>query len=315
MCLINIKRISDKIIDHKPHQSSMPFKLPFKQVDVFTSQGFKGNPVAVINCLGIDESEVTQEQLQAVANWTNLSETTFIFKPSSDQFDYKLRIFTPKNELPFAGHPTVGSCKAFLEFTNQIGKKNVVYQECGVGRVELTIKDNLISFQGEQTIVEDIPEQVANDYAKALNVIPIEPVKLLKVGPNWVVILVDEAQLCYDCNPDFSKVNQISQVNDHTGIILAGKKKGTDSEYEMRAFAPVINVNEDPVCGSGALSLIRYLKDTENVEHTTEIKITQGGRVGRNGQISGIIKVHSNDNITYHVGGDAVTVIEGQILL
>ncbi|CAL9731437.1 hypothetical protein MOUN0_L08878 [Monosporozyma unispora] len=293
----------------------MPFKLPFKQVDVFTSEGFKGNPVAVINCLGINESEVTKDQLQAVANWTNLSETTFIFKPSSDQFDYKLRIFTPKNELPFAGHPTIGSCKAFLEFTNQIGKKDVVYQECGVGRVELTIKGKLISFQGEQTIVEDIADDVAKGYAQTLGVTPIETVKLLKVGPNWVVILVDEAQLCYNSNPDFAKISQISNVNDHTGIILGGKKKGTTNEYEMRAFAPVINVDEDPVCGSGALAFIRYLKDAEKIEATSEIKITQGGRLGRNGQISGIVKVHEDGKYTYHVGGDSLTVIEGQILL
>lgn len=293
----------------------MSFKLPFKQVDVFTSEGFKGNPVAVINCMGIDESQVTKEQLQYVANWTNLSETTFLFKPTSDKYDYKLRIFTPKNELPFAGHPTVGSCKAFLEFTGNIGKKPVVYQECGVGIVELTIKNNLISFQAEQTTIEELPSNVADEYCQSLGAKAIEPPKLLKVGPNWVVILVDDAQICFDANPDFANISRVSEVNNHTGIILGGKKKGTSNEYEMRAFAPVINVEEDPVCGSGALSFIRYLKDIEGIDTTTEIKITQGGRLGRNGQIQGIIKVHEDGSTTYHVGGDALTVIEGQINL
>lgn len=90
----------------------MSLTVPFKQVDVFTEKPFKGNPVAVVNFLEVDESGVTQEELQAIANWTNLSETTFLFKPSDDKCDYKLRIFSPRSELPFAGHPTIGSCKA-----------------------------------------------------------------------------------------------------------------------------------------------------------------------------------------------------------
>lgn len=293
----------------------MALQLPFKQIDVFTSQGFKGNPVAVINCLDIEESQVTKEQLQAVANWTNLSETTFIFKPSSDKHDYKLRIFTPKNELPFAGHPTIGSCKAYLEFTNSIGKKNVVYQECGVGIITLSVKDQSIAFEAAKTSVERIDTTVANDYCQALGVTAIQPPKMLDVGPHWVVILVDDAQTCYDANPDFAKISQISKINDHVGIILGGKRAGTTNEYEMRAFAPVINVDEDPVCGSGALSLIRYLKDVEDIQETTDIKITQGGRLGRNGKIHGTIRVHDDSSISYYIGGDSVTVIEGQIQL
>lgn len=293
----------------------MPFKLPFKQVDVFTSQGFKGNPVAVINCMGIEESQVTTEQLQGVANWTNLSETTFLFKPTDSKYDYKLRIFTPKNELPFAGHPTVGSCKAYLEFSGKVGSVTTVYQECGVGIVELTVSEGKISFQAEKTVIEDLDEQVANQYCETLGVKAIAPPKLLKVGPNWVVILVEEAQSCYDSNPDYQRMAEISDVNDHTGVILGGKKAGTDNQYEMRAFAPVIKVEEDPVCGSGALSFIRYLNDLNKYEKSTPIDITQGGRLGRNGRISGLIKIQEDGSITYHIGGDALTVIEGQILL
>lgn len=293
----------------------MTLQLPFKQVDVFTSQGFKGNPVAVLNCLNIEESEVTEEQLQSMANWTNLSETTFIFKPSSDKYDYKLRIFTPKNELPFAGHPTIGSCKAFLEFTNNIGKKNVVYQECGVGVVTLSVRDELISFEAVKTSVESIDTSIANDYCQALGVTAIQSPRFLDVGPHWVVILVDNAQTCYNANPDYAKISQISKINNHVGIILGGKRAGTINEYEMRAFAPVINVDEDPVCGSGALSFIRYLKDIEDIKKTTNIKITQGGRLGRNGTIYGTIQVHDDSSVSYHIGGNSVTVIEGQIQL
>ena len=133
----------------------MPRILPFKQVDVFTGELFKGNPVAVTNCMDIDESEVTTEQLQAIASWTNLSETTFLFKPTDAGCDYKLRIFTPGSELPFAGHPTVGSCKAFLEFTGV--KKEKIIQQCGLGHIELTVTDDQkISFKAGPNSIEEI---------------------------------------------------------------------------------------------------------------------------------------------------------------
>lgn len=295
----------------------MPLKLPFKQVDVFTSEGFKGNPVAVTNCLDIDESQVTTAQLQAVANWTNLSETTFIFKPVDPTNDYKLRIFTPKNELPFAGHPTIGSCKAYLEFTGKLGSTTSVKQECGVGIVNLTVTTDRISFQGAQTTMEDVDSIAVQEYCSALgdDIEAVATSKLLRTGPDWVVILVKDAKECFDCNPNMDKIIEISARNGHTGIILGGKKEGSANDYEIRAFAPVVKVEEDPVCGSGALGFIRYLNHLNKFKASQTINISQGGRLGRNGQLTCLINVHDDDSVTYHVGGDSLTVIEGQILL
>lgn len=190
--------------------------VPFKQVDVFTSTPYKGNPVAVINCWDVPEEEVSQSTLQAIANWTNLSETTFLFKPKDAKCDYKVRIFTPSSELPFAGHPTVGTCQAYLEFS---GRKDVkrLYQECGLGAVELTLDGKKISFKGAKTDITEISPAAADEYESALSVKLSQKPKLLEVGPKWVVALVQDAKTCYDLDLDFaqSKASFVYEVRFH----------------------------------------------------------------------------------------------------
>lgn len=294
----------------------MPIILPFKQVDVFTSELYKGNPVAVTNCMGIDESQVTTEQLQAVAVWTNLSETTFIFKPTEPGCDYKLRIFTPANELPFAGHPTVGSCKAFMEFTGV--QKSKLVQQCGVGNIELTITpDNKISFMSDKTAIEDIDAELAGNYEKVSDVKFNTTPKLLRVGPNWIVGLVEDSEAVLSANPDFVNMCLLNKANRHTGIIVGGIKKGstTGNEYEIRAFAPAIDVDEDPVCGSGTLAFIRYLQELNQYAGTKTFKVTQGARVGRAGNLDCKIEVLPNGNVHYHVGGSANSIVNGTITI
>lgn len=294
----------------------MSSTLPFKQVDVFTSVPFKGNPVAVVNCMDITSEEISNEKLQAIANWTNLSETTFLFKPTTDKFDYKLRIFTPLSELPFAGHPTIGSCKAFLEYT---GKKSAtkILQECEIGIVELTIGgEGKISFKAAKADIEEIPEEAIEGYKNSLNVQYIAMPKLLQVGPKWVVYLTSDSDACFDADPNFALITEVSKRFGHTGIIFAGpKKEGSKTEFEMRAFAPCEGVQEDPVCGSGSIALVRYLQSLYNFQQTTNISITQGGRMGRNGHIECCIRIGADGIATYSSGGNAVTVINGSITL
>ncbi|QLQ81011.1 hypothetical protein HG537_0E03660 [Torulaspora globosa] len=291
----------------------MALKLPFLQVDVFTNTPFKGNPVAVINCMNIDESLLSDKQLQAIANWTNLSETTFLFKPTTDGCDYKLRIFTPMCELPFAGHPTIGSCKAFLQFTGQKTAKSLK-QECKSGIVNLTISsEGKISFKAPRADIEEIPQDVINEYRKILQIDCVAAPKLLDVGPIWVVYLTSDAESCYNANPDFAQMAIINNKYGHGGIILAGKKPGSSQDYEMRAFVPADGVQEDPVCGSGSIALIRYLQDLHNFTETTEVNITQGGRLTRQGEIFCQIKGNADGAFSYISGGNATIVIEGSI--
>ncbi|CAI4063558.1 hypothetical protein SKDZ_08G0720 [Saccharomyces kudriavzevii ZP591] len=294
----------------------MTLIVPFKQVDVFTEKPFKGNPVAVINFLSIDESEVTQNELQAIANWTNLSETTFLFKPSDNKYDYKLRIFSPRSEMPFAGHPTIGSCKAFLEFTKNTTATSIV-QECGAGAIPLTIKEGLISFKAPIADYEGISSDVIAGYEQAIGLKFVAAPALLHTGPEWIVALVDDAETCFNANPNFTMLADQTNQNKHVGIILAGPKKNASirNSYEMRAFAPVINVNEDPVCGSGSVALARYLQELYNFEESTSITISQGGRLQRDGHIVASIIQEGDGNTSYHVTGHAITVVDGNIAL
>lgn len=291
----------------------MTITLPFKQMDVFTTTKFKGNPVAVVNCMGIDESDITAQQMQDISRWTNLSETTFLFKPTSPEYDYKLRIFTPAIELPFAGHPTVGSCKAFLEFTNNT-TATFVKQECGLGIINLTIKLGEIFFKAERADIDKIDKEAMEDYAKALGISVTKEPLVLDVGPYWVVFHVKDAETCYNANPNYSELAAVSEKFGHTGIIMAGpKSSGSSLEYEMRAFAPSIGINEDPVCGSGSIALIAYLQEIYSFEKTTNVTISQGGRISRKGEIHSKIEIIDQGNPNFISGGNAISIIAGEI--
>ncbi|CAI1719509.1 hypothetical protein SEUBUCD646_0O01970 [Saccharomyces eubayanus] len=294
----------------------MGLTVPFKQVDVFTEVPFKGNPIAVINFLDIDESEVTQEQLQAIAIWTNLSETSFLFKPSDEKYDYKLRIFTSLSELPFAGHPTIGSCKAFLEFTQNTTATSLV-QECRAGAIPLTVNEGLISFKAALFDFEGISDEVITGYEQSLGLKFIVAPALLRTGPNWVVALVEDAETCFNANPNFTMLTEQTKQNKHCGVILAGVKKNASikNSYEMRAFSPLDKVDEDPVCGSGSVALARYLQELYKFEETTKITISQGGRLGRDGHIVASIIKETDGSTSYHVAGHAITVVNGKITL
>lgn len=293
----------------------MTMKLPFLQVDVFTSIPFMGNPVAVVNCMNVTDGLISDEQLQSIANWTNLSETTFLFKPTEEKCDYKVRIFTPANELPFAGHPTIGSARAYLEFTGRTKVKSLL-QECELGIVDLSIADNgKISFRAPSVNIEEISHSAINEYQQSLSIEHLATPKLLHVGPKWVVYLTSNADTCYNANPDFAALAKVSKHYGHTGIILAGKKPGERNEYEMRAFAPCEGVDEDPVCGSGSIALIGYLQDLYEVQETTEFKITEGGRLKRQGHISSRVVAEKDGEVSFVSGGDSVIIIEGSITL
>ena len=140
--------------------------VAFKQVDVFTSQAFKGNPVAVI----MDASTLTSEQMQAIANWTNLSETTFVLPATDSQADYQVRIFTPQSELPFAGHPTIGTAYALLEAGIVTAKEGKLVQQCGAGLVTLTVSDSKhISFELPKPKITPLDAMHTEKLAEILN--------------------------------------------------------------------------------------------------------------------------------------------------
>lgn len=276
----------------------------FKQVDVFTKSRYKGNPVAVF----FDADGLSTEQMAQMSRWTNLSEATFVVKPTSPEASYKVRIFAHEHELPFAGHPTIGTCHALLEAGLIEPKDGKVFQECGAGLVELTVEDGLISFQlpyakqmrtpGDITVVTKhlFQGEIKNTSPDAI---------LFDVGPKWLTLRLDSAKTVLSLRPNQGGIRQVSEAWGLTGIQVLGPHKQQGS-YELRTFAPAVEVNEDPVCGSGSGAAGAFLAATG--EYKGSVSITQGTVVGREGHVT--VNNDNEDKIT--VGGPSVTTIEGK---
>lgn len=267
-------------------------QLGFKQVDVFTDKPFLGNPVAVV--IGADGLDTGT--MQRIACWTNLSETTFLLK--SDVADYKLRIFTPRQELPFAGHPTIGSAHAALE-SGFVARKNSLKQECGAGVVDLTVEKGGIFLCGPQARISDV--------RKAL---PFAT-KLLRVdvGPVWVVGEVADSRKLAALQPDMAAIAAFTLDHEATGITLFAPSADRETAIHVRSFAPAQGIPEDPVCGSGNLSVAAYLKQTNQLKRFGEAYLArQGMQLGRDGRVS--VRIEA-DGI--RIGGHAVTCIDGNI--
>src|SRR5215831_11050337 len=182
--------------------------IPFQQVDVFTRVPFRGNPVAVI----LDGSEFSTAQMQAIANWTNLSETTFAGPPTDPAADYRLRIFTPRAELPFAGHPTIGSAHAMLRAGHVPKRSGVLVQECGKGLVDLHIDgDRLFLRLPEPVFTTPAPRQIT-DAAAALGISlsTIERAEIVDVGPIWFTIQLRDDQDVTNLKPDMAAIMALS---------------------------------------------------------------------------------------------------------
>ncbi|MNH67524.1 putative isomerase YddE [compost metagenome] len=286
--------------------------VAFKQVDVFTSQAFKGNPVAVI----MDASTLTSEQMQAIANWTNLSETTFVLPATDSQADYQVRIFTPQNELPFAGHPTIGTAHALLEAGLITAKEGKLVQQCGAGLVALTVSElNHISFELPQPKITPLDTTQTQKLAEILKC-QIDTqwnAALVDVGARWVVLQAVNAEAVLAAQPDFAALKQHDLEMKVGGVTVYGFYENNDEQkhIEVRSFAPSIGINEDPVCGSGngsVASFIRYhgILPAQN----DQVMSSQGRVLGRDGQLQ--LNLYQDKIL---VGGSAVTCIDGTIKL
>ena len=264
--------------------------LPFKQVDVFTDKPFRGNPVAVV----IGAEGMDTETMQRIACWTNLSETTFLLK--SDVADYRLRIFTPRQELPFAGHPTIGSAHAAIE-SGFVPRKSSLKQECGAGIIELSVEKDGIFLRGPQARISDVRKTLP--FAS----------KLLRIdlGPVWVVGEMADAGKLAALQPDMAALAEFSHDVEATGITVFAASGEKGSAIHVRSFAPAHGIPEDPVCGSGNLSVAAYLKQTNQVKRFGERYVArQGMQLGRDGRVSVRIEAEG-----IRIGGQAVTCVEG----
>lgn len=278
-----------------------PASRPFSQVDVFTAEPYRGNPVAVVH----DADGLTDAEMAAFARWTNLSETTFLLRPTDPAAaDYRLRIFTPGGELPFAGHPTLGSCHAWLSRGGAPAGGDTVVQECAVGLVPLRRDGGRLRFAAPPPLVDaPIDDATLRRSLAALGLPPDAVVdhRFLDNGPRWNVLLLDSAERVLALRPDWAALGSV-----HLGVV-GPQAEGAGTTFELRGFAPAIGVPEDPVTGSLNAVVGQWLIGTGRApERYVAAQGTVLGRAGR-------IHVERDADGTVWVGGDTVTCIEGTV--
>jgi PhzF family phenazine biosynthesis protein len=247
---------------------------PFRQVDVFGADSLLGNPVAVV----LDAEGLDDDAMQRLARWTNLSETTFVLPPSNPDADYRVRIFTPAAELPFAGHPTLGTCHAWLE---QGGRPHggATVQECAAGLIPIRSVDDRLAFAAPPLVRSGpVDDELAVHLAAILGIDPDEIVDSQWVdnGPGWVAVLLSDAQAVLDLAPGALGDLKIGAAGPHPA--------GHDAQFEVRAFFTVDGATrEDPVTGSLNASLADWLLRSRRV--TAPYTAAQGTVLGRRGRV------------------------------
>lgn len=274
-------------------------RYAFRQVDVFGAQPQRGNPVAVVH----DADGLSDAQMANFARWTNLSETTFLLRPTDSSADYRLRIFTPGGELPFAGHPTLGSCHAWLEAGGVPQNPAEVIQECGVGQVRVRCENSQLSFAAPARLRTGPLEPELLDKLIAALSVPRDSVlahQWVDNGPGWCALLLDSAARVLEVRPDFaalgeSRLGLVGAYDDHC-----------DADYELRAFVPGLGVPEDPVTGSLNASVAQWLIGADIAP--PNYVAAQGTAVGRSGRVH----LCSSDNALW-VGGATRSCIVGEV--
>jgi PhzF family phenazine biosynthesis protein len=276
----------------------MPRQRPFAQVDVFSPTAYLGNPVAVI----FDAEDLEDADMLRIARWTNLSETTFILPPTRREADYRLRIFTPGGELPFAGHPTLGSAHAWLERGGTPKVPERLLQECEAGLVEVRRRTELLSFAAPPTRRSgDIEEEYLHAIVGAFGIDRDQVVahQWVDNGPGWAVVRLATAQEVLALEPD------LSRIPDAMVGAIGAYPDGSDHTFEMRTFAPGAGVPEDPVCGSMNAAVGQWLARIGAV--SGGYRVSQGRRLGRAGDIT----ITPDPDGTLWVGGSTNTLFHG----
>lgn len=306
----------------------------FKQVDVFGASAYLGNPLAVV----LDGSDLSDQEMQHFASWTHLSETTFLLPPSeagaAAGADYRVRIFTPGAELPFAGHPTLGTCHAWLEAGGKPKAQEVIVQECAFGLVQIRRDAARLRFAAPALQRRPVEATLLAEIAAALgvNAERIRAAQLLDNGPVWLTLLLDSRQTVLQLSPDHPALKNlgykvgvaaIESAAPTTVLIARSNREARASStrsvssavtpdlqaVEVRAFAASVGVNEDPVTGSLNASLAQWLI-ADGLAPAVYIA-EQGHCLGRAGRVH----IEQDELGQVWVGGESVTCVEGTVKL
>jgi PhzF family phenazine biosynthesis protein len=276
---------------------------PFQQVDVFTATPYRGNPVAVV----LQADDLDDATMQGFARWTNLSETTFVLSPTDAGADYRVRIFTPGGELQFAGHPTLGTCHAWLAASGQPQAHGQVVQQCGVGLVRIRRDGERLAFAAPTLTRSAVPAPLLTSVTAALGLRPAQVVSAQQLdnGTAWVGLLLDDAATVAQLAPDFGR---LAATGNKVGVAAVRTDAG-DAQLEVRGFAPHLGVNEDPVTGSLNASLAQWLIAEGHMPGS--YVAAQGAALGRAGRVH----IASEPSGQVWVGGASVSCIRGSVAL
>ncbi|MET3718018.1 PhzF family phenazine biosynthesis protein [Pseudomonas sp. PvP001] len=288
-------------------------RLAFKQVDVFTTQRFKGNPLAVV----LQAESLTREQMQQIAHWNNLSETAFVLPATRSDADYRLRIFTPNCELPFAGHATIGSAHALIEAGLIEPRNGKLVQECYAGLIDVDIArgsdgSQLITFELPPATIQPVNDSDHRELQAVLGVSVVRDRRpcFVTVGPRWLVVQLRDAQTVLAVIPDLARM----AINDHrtstTGVVIFGPHpEGSNEHIEVRTFAPTCGITEDAACGSGSGAVAAFIRATgQTTSLGSQLRVAQGAALGRAG------KLHlSITDQSIKVTGACVTCLDGSL--
>jgi PhzF family phenazine biosynthesis protein len=275
---------------------------PLSTVDVFTATPYAGNPVAVV----LDAEGLSGEDMQRFARWMNLSETTFVLPPAAGGADYRVRIFTPVRELPFAGHPTLGTCHAWLEAREDGERPDAVVQECGAGLVTVRRTPDGLAFAAPPLVRSGpVEESLVEHIASLLGIArgEIEDAQWVDNGPGWVAVLLADAEAVLALRPTTLDLDlDLGAVGPYPA--------GSPEAFEVRAFFPKDGtLVEDPVTGSLNASLAEWLLRTGRA--IAPYVASQGTALGRAGRVH----VSRDGDGTIWVGGDTVTCVTGRVEL
>lgn len=284
----------------------------YLQLDVFADRPGAGNPLGVV----FDAADMEADAMQAYAAWANLSETIFFLPPTSAKADYRVRIFTPRQELPFAGHPSVGAAWAALDSGLAQAKDGRLVQECAAGLLPISIEQRdatrLIHVRAPQAREVETGNLHAEALASALQGLPrgkLAPA-LWNNGPNWWLVELADAAAVRAMRPDLPAIAALSIASDAVGLVVFGRADGSDHDLAVRAYCPADGIAEDPVTGSANASIAALLHRSGSLPGTAgRYLASQGRELGRDGRVE--VRVDGDGGVW--IGGKVQAVIRGSV--
>lgn len=292
----------------------MSLQLLWLQLDVFSDRLFAGNPLAVV----LDAEALDTARMQDIARWANLSETAFLLPVTDPAADYRVRIFTPRQELPYAGHPSVGAAYAALDAGVVDAGKSRLVQQCAAGllpvQVEGTGATRIVHVQAPAARLRERDATAMRQLAAALGA-PLEPRcwREIDIGPRWLVCDLGQASTVRALQPDLAALAALSIKWSVVGACVFGHERDGDAAMAVRAFCPADGIPEDPVTGSANAAIAAYLQATGGLgQYGHHWRASQGREIGRDGYLEIRVDQHSG---AISVGGACCVGVRGTLQL